>query len=205
MQKALNLGSSNRARKYTLIVGVSAIILSKYDFFHWMMLKYAKQQAKCEGQLDFYPTGTRQDVHLNRALTHWLSVGSLPYNVVDGGAFLNFCFEMNPRYRVPSRPYLQKHFLQRGYEAACKMLAVYLLYLNSAVWLSSDAWKSRYGKFSLISDCTFSGRRMELQSGACRSLILKQKMRVSTSLIHSCDDMFVAAVHKIYLPYLQCC
>ena len=55
------------------------------------ILKYAKQQAKYEGQLDFYPTDTRQDVHLNRALTHWLSVGSLPYNVVDGGTVVFLC------------------------------------------------------------------------------------------------------------------
>ena len=36
------------------------------------------------------------------------------------------------------------------------------------------------------------------------SLILRQKMRVSSSLVHLCE-MLVAAVHKNYLPYLQCC
>ena len=38
------------------------------------ILKYAKQQTKYEGQLDFYPRDTHPDVRLNRVLTHWLSV-----------------------------------------------------------------------------------------------------------------------------------
>jgi len=113
--------------------------------------KYAKAASKQEGHMDQYVRGSFQDVQLNRALQHWLSCANLPHNLVDGGAFINWCYNMNPRYRVPSRPYIQRNFLQPGYTAATKMLSVYLMYLDTAVWISSDAWKSRYGKFSLIS------------------------------------------------------
>ena len=58
---------------------------------------------------------------------------------------------MNPTFRVPSRPYLQRNYLDTGFESSTKMLSVFLQYLDSAVWISSDAWKSRYGKFSLDS------------------------------------------------------
>ena len=57
---------------------------------------------------------------------------------------------MNPRFRVPSRPYLQRNYLDTGFESSTKMLSIFLQYLDSAVWISSDAWKSRYGKFLFI-------------------------------------------------------
>ena len=101
--------------------------------------------------MDPYPRGSQPDLKVNRALAHWLSCANLPYNLLDGGAFLNFCFEMNPRFRVPSRPYLQQNYLDTGFESCTKMLSIFLQYLDLAVWISSDAWKSRYGKFSLIS------------------------------------------------------
>ena len=78
--------------------------------------------------MDQYVRGSFQDVQLNRALQHWLSCANLPHNVVDGGAFINWCYNMNPRYRVPSRPYIQRNFLQPVYTAATKMLSVYLMY-----------------------------------------------------------------------------
>ena len=101
--------------------------------------------------MDHYIRGSYHDVDLNRALTHWLSCAHQLYNVLDGGAFMNWCQRMNPRYRVPSKRYIQRNFLDTGYAAATKMLSVFLMYLDTAVWLSSDAWKSRYEKFSLIS------------------------------------------------------
>ena len=70
------------------------------------IMKYAKAMSKQEGHLDQYRRGSFHDVDLliNRALTHWLSCANLPFNVLDGGTFINWCFKMNPRYRVPSRP-----------------------------------------------------------------------------------------------------
>ena len=97
----------------------------------------------------------------------------------------------------------KKDFLQRGYGAA-KRLAVYLLYFDSAVWLSSDACKSRYGKFSLISlTVHFLDDEWNYRAVPVRVRNFKGKMRVLSSLTHLCDDMLVAAVHKQYLPYLS--
>ena len=110
------------------------------------ILKYAKAMSKHESNIDHYMRGSYMDVDLNRALTQWLSLANLPYNILGGGGFLSVCFKMNPWCRVPSRPYIQRNFLDKGYETCAKML-----YLDPAAWLSSDAWKSRYGKFSIIS------------------------------------------------------
>jgi hypothetical protein len=71
------------------------------------IMRFAKSMSKQEAQLDVYPRGSYQDVDKNRALTHWLSVSNLPYNLLDAGGFMNFCFKMNPRFKVPSRPYVQ--------------------------------------------------------------------------------------------------
>jgi hypothetical protein len=60
--------------------------------------KYAKAASKQEGRMDQYVRGSFQDVQLNRALQHWLSCANLPHNVVGGGAFINWCYNMNPRY-----------------------------------------------------------------------------------------------------------
>ena len=94
------------------------------------IVRYAKQMSKQEGQIDPYPRGSQTDLKVNRALAHWLSCANLPYNVLDGGAFINFCFEMNPRFRVPSRPYLQRNFLDTGFKSSTTMLAVFLQYLD---------------------------------------------------------------------------
>ena len=80
-----------------------------------------------------------------------VGVGQSTIQLSGWGWFLELCYKMNLRYQVPSRPYLQCHFLDTAYAASTKMLSVYLMYLDSAVWISSDTWKSRYGKFSLIS------------------------------------------------------
>ena len=77
-------------------------------------LKHAKAASKQEGHMDQYIRGSYHDVDLNRALTCWLSCANLPYVVLDGGAFMNWCYKMNPRYRVPSRPYIQSNFLDTG-------------------------------------------------------------------------------------------
>ena len=69
--------------------------------------KYAKATSKQEGHMDHHIRGSYHDVNLNRALTHWLSCANLPYNVLDGGVFMNWCYAMNPRYRVASMPYIQ--------------------------------------------------------------------------------------------------
>ena len=76
--------------------------------------------------MDHYIRGSYQDVDLNRALTHWLSCANLPYNLLGGGAFMNWCYKMHPRYRVPSRSYMQCIFFDTGYAAATKMLSVFL-------------------------------------------------------------------------------
>ena len=75
------------------------------------ILKYAKAMSKQDCNVDYYIRGSHMDVDLNRALTHWLVSANLPYNLVDGGGFLNWCHKMSPRYKVPSRPYLQRNFL----------------------------------------------------------------------------------------------
>lgn len=72
--------------------------------------------------MDHYIRGSYHDVNLNRALTHWLSCANLPYNVLDGGVFMNWCYMKNPWYRVACRPYIQRNFLDTGYAAATKML-----------------------------------------------------------------------------------
>ena len=74
--------------------------------------------------MDHYIRGSYHDVDLNRALTHWLTCANLPYNVLDGVAFMKWCYKRNHRYRVPSRPYIQCNFLDTGYAAITKMLSV---------------------------------------------------------------------------------
>ena len=44
-----------------------------------------------------YIRGSYHDVDVNRALTHWLSCAKLPYNVHEGGAFMNWCYKMKSR------------------------------------------------------------------------------------------------------------
>ena len=80
--------------------------------------KYAKATSKQEGHMDHHIRGSYHDVNLNRALTHWLSCANLPYNVLDGGVFMNWCCTNNPWYRVACRPYIQRNFLDTGYAAA---------------------------------------------------------------------------------------
>ena len=92
--------------------------------------------------MDHYIRGSYHDVNLNRALTHWLSCANLPYNVLDGGVFMDWCYTKNPWYRVACTPYIQRNFLDTGYAAATQMLSVFLMYLDTAVWLSLDDWKS---------------------------------------------------------------
>ena len=75
--------------------------------------------------MDHHIRGSYHDVNLNRALTHWLSCANLPYNVLDGGIFMNWCYTKNPWYRVACRPYIQCNFLNTGYAAATKMLSVF--------------------------------------------------------------------------------
>ena len=65
--------------------------------------------------MDHYIRGSYHDVNLNRALTHWLSCANLPYNVLDGGVFMNWCCTNNPWYRVACRPYIQRNSLDTGY------------------------------------------------------------------------------------------
>ena len=68
--------------------------------------KYTKATSKQEGHMDHYIRDSYHGVNLNRALTHWLSCANLPYN-------------------MPSRPYIQRNFLDTGYAAATKMLSVF--------------------------------------------------------------------------------
>ena len=51
------------------------------------ILKYAKAMSKQDCNVDNYIRGSHMDVDLNRALTNWLSLANLPYNILDGGGF----------------------------------------------------------------------------------------------------------------------
>ena len=64
--------------------------------------------------MDHHIRGSYHDVNLNRALTHWLSCANLPYNVLDGGVFMNWCYTN-----------IQRNFLDTGNAAATKMLSVF--------------------------------------------------------------------------------
>ena len=87
--------------------------------------KYAKATSKQECHMDHYIRGSYHDVNLNRALTLWLSCANLPFNVLDGGVFMNWCCTNNPWYRVACRPYIQCNFLDTGYAAAKNAFCIF--------------------------------------------------------------------------------
>jgi len=87
--------------------------------------KYAKATSKQEGHMDHHIRGSYHNVNLNRALMHWLSCANLPYNVLDGGVFMNRCCTNNPWYRVACRPYIQHNFLDTGYAAAKNAFCIF--------------------------------------------------------------------------------
>ena len=59
-----------------------------------------------ERAVDRYPRGGSEDIRITKSLSNWLSVSRLPDSLVDGGAFLEFVYKLNPRYKVPSRPHI---------------------------------------------------------------------------------------------------
>jgi hypothetical protein len=59
-----------------------------------------------------YPGGGSEDIRITKSLSNWLSVSRLPDSLVDGGAFLEFVYKLNPGYKVPSRPHISSKYLQ---------------------------------------------------------------------------------------------
>ena len=58
-----------------------------------------------------YPGGGSEDIRITKSLSNWLSVSRLPDSLVDGGAFLEFVYKLNPDIK-----YLQdRTFLQNIY------------------------------------------------------------------------------------------
>ena len=86
-----------------------------------------------------------------RGLFQWQTHAKIPYNAVEDGYFHNLLWTLNKIYLCPSRTHLRETVLWESYNTARRMISAYIQEHTDGIWISSDVWWSKYGRFNFIS------------------------------------------------------
>ena len=104
-----------------------------------------------EEQVERYDRKSPKFIEITRALFHWQTHAKVSDNVVEDGFFHNFLWALNKRYLCPSKTDLRESMLEESYMTARRMITAYIQEHTDGIWMSSDVWWSKYGRFNFMS------------------------------------------------------
>ena len=99
-------------------------------------------------KVDRYEKNSATNVDITRSLFHWQTHAKI---VVEDGYCYNFLWKLNKRYLCPSKTFLRNNVFKQSYTVSKAMLSAYIQEHTDGIWVSSDIWWSKYGRFNVMS------------------------------------------------------